>query len=70
MKHKQYTKVSEFYSEDGTRSAYVMMEVHNENLYKVLFGTDEFESTTQFKFFYDLDKAKEAAEEWALNGTR
>lgn len=67
MKKSSYTILSEYYSEDGRLTAYVLKEDQRED-YKVIFGDDEFslEKKTPFKLYSNQGQAEDAAEDWVM----
>lgn len=67
MRKQHYTILSEYCSDDGRLTAYVLKE-HTSNDYKVIFGDDEFslEKGTPFKLFSSQGLAEDAAEDWVM----
>jgi len=61
-----YKIVSEFESEDGTRTSTVLIDSLS-RMYKVYLNDKEYDNTTRmFKFFTTEEAAENAAESWVL----
>lgn len=58
-----YTLLTEFFSDDKTRTSSVFKENISSGYYKVVFQV-EGDSHQLFKFFTNQGKAEDAAEDW------